>query len=204
MSAAPTRTAASVAAGAVVIAGVAIAIVPQHAVSIAGVLLATVAGCTVVGAAIVFATTIDPRQPEPSRYRSPFETTTTRARFHREQPASLSRVRGELTTSTVRADLAPLSALPARRLRAIAAATLEREGLDLADPAHAEGWQARLSPHAVAAITADRTLSRQPGRPVYPRRSASAEEVAATVHAVLDELDRPPAPQEIPTHARRA
>lgn len=204
MTATPTRTAASVAAGAVVVAGVAVAIVPQHAVSILGVLLATVAGCTVVGAASVLAATIDLRQPDPSGSRSPFEITTTRARFHREQPASLSRVRGELITSTVRADLAPLSALPARRLKAIAATTLEREGLDLADPAHAEAWRARLSPHALAAITAERTLTRQPGRPVHPRRSASAEEVAATVHAVLDELDRPPAPQEAPPHAPRA
>ena len=200
----PTRTAASVAAGAVVVAGVAIAVVPQHAVSIAGVLLATLAGCAVVGAAVAFTATLDVRQPMPDGPRSPFETTTVRARFHRDQPASLSRVRGELAPGTVRADLAPLSALPARRLRTIAAAALERDGIDLADPAHAEALRARLTPHALAAITADRTLTRQPGRPLHPRRSASADEVAATVHAVLDELDRPPAPQEAPAHARRA
>src|SRR5690606_35728386 len=104
----------------------------------------------------------------------------------------------------VRADLAPLSALPARRLLSIAATRLAREGIDMADPAHAAALRARLSPQALAAITADRTLARQPGRPGYPRRSASAEEVAATVHAVLDELVRPPAPQETASHARRA
>jgi hypothetical protein len=168
------------------------------------VLLATLAVCAVVGAALTLVSPIETRQPMPSGPRSPFETTTTRARFHRDQPASLSRVRGEITPGMVRADLAPLSPLPARRLKAIAAATLEREGIDLADPAHANAGSARLSPHALAAITADRTLARQPGRPVHPRRSASAEEVAATIHAVLDELDRPPAPLEAPAHARRA
>lgn len=204
MTAARAWTAPSVAAGAVVVAGVAIAIVPQHAVSVAGVLLATVAACVVAGATVALMDRIDSRLPDATGPRSPFEATTTRQRFHRDLPASLTRVRGEITRSTVRADLAPLGTLPARRLHSIAATTLEREGIDLADPAHAGAVRARLSPHALAAITADRTLARQPGRQLYPRRSASAEEVAATIHAVLDELDRPPTPQEGPAHARRA
>lgn len=204
MSAARAWAAPSVAAGAVVVAGVAIAVVPQHAASIIGVLLATLAACAVAGVSLSILAAVDAGQPHPSGPRSPFETTTTRIRFHRERPASLSRVRGEITQGMVRADLAPLSPLPARRLYTIAATRLAREGIDLADPAHADAVRARLSPEAVAAITADRTLARQPGRPHHPRRSASAAEVAATVHAVLDELDRPPAPQETASHARRA
>jgi hypothetical protein len=195
---------ASVVAGAVVVAGVAIAVAPQHALSVVRVLLATTAICALVGAVDAFLATVETRQPGPGDPPSPFESTTTRPRFHRDQPASLSRVRGEIGQSVVRADLAPLSALPAQRLRTLAITVLEREGIDLTDPAHADAVRARLSPQALAAITADRSLRRRGGQPDHPRRSASAEEVAATIHAVLDELDRPPVPQEAHTHARRA
>lgn len=196
--------AASVAAGALVVAGVAMAAVPQHAVSIARVLLVAVAVGAVAEAVAALLGTVEARQPDLTAPPSPFETTDRPARFVRDQPASLSRVRGEIGHGVVRADLAALSSLPAQRLRTIAAVTLEREGIDMADPAHADALQARLSSQAVAAITADRTLRRRPGQPVHPRRSASAEEVAATIHAVLDELDRPPAPQETPAHVRPA
>lgn len=203
MTASRAWTASSVAAGAVVVAGVAAAAVPQHAVSIARVLLATVAITALVGAVDALLGSVDARQPSPTDQRSPFETTTARARFHRELPASLTRVRGEIIPGTVRADVAPLSSLPAQRLRTIAATTLEREGIDLSDPAQAAAVRARLSTGALAAITADRSLPRRQRQDPHPRRTASAEEIAATIHAVLDELDRPLIAQEAPAHARR-
>jgi hypothetical protein len=191
-------SALSVAAGAAVVAGVVVVILPQHALSVARVLVASVAIVALVAAAAAALRPVDPAQPGPTGPVSPFESTTSRRRFHRDQPTSLSRVRGEIGYGVVRADLAPLSSLAARRLATVVATVLEREGLDLADPAHAAAVRARLSPQAFAAVTADRSMRAAAGRSPHPKRSASAEEIAATIHAVLDELDRPPPPRGAP------
>ncbi len=192
MSVTPGASALSIAAGAVVVAGAAMIVWPQHAVSVARVLVATVAIVALVAATIVGLHGIDAAPADHTRPPSPFESTAPSRRFHRDQPASLGRVRGDIGYGIVRADLAPLSALAARRLTTVVTTALAREGLDVADPDHAAAVRARLSPQALTAITADRAMRRPAGRTPPPRREASAEEIATTVHAVLDELDRPP------------
>lgn len=190
MSVPPARIpAVSIVLGAVAAAGVAMAVVPQHALSIVRVLIAATAVTALVWAVAEVLGRVE-RSPDPELVRSPFDTTTQRRRFHRDRPADLDRVRGELHASTVRADVAPLSPLAARRLRAIADVVLGRDGLDIDDPAHADAVRSRLSPQALATITADRSTRRPGGAPAHPRRQASPAEVAATVHAVLDELEQ--------------
>lgn len=191
MSAATRWSAASVAIGAVVVAGAVVVVLPQHALSVARVLIATVAIVALSAAGIKIFDSVDPAQPGPTGPRSPFVSAAAHRRFDRDQPTSLSRVRGEIGSGVVRADLAPLSSLSAQRLATVVATALEREGLDLADPSHAAAVRARLSPQALAAVTADRSMRGAAGRSPHPGRSASADEIAATIHAVLDELDRP-------------
>jgi hypothetical protein len=189
----PHWRAAPVAAGAVIAAGVATVVVPQHAVSIGRVLLAALGAIALAGAGVAVLGRVDPAASAVPA-ASPFERATVRRRFHRDRPASLTRIRGEITQHTVRADVAPLSALPARRLRTVADTVLEREGLDLSDGPAGAAARERLTPAAVTALTADRSLRPVRGRPTHPRRTASALEIAATIHAVLDELERPPGP----------
>lgn len=192
MSTASRTSALSIAAGAVVVAGAATAVWPQHAMSVARVLVATVAVIALVAAIGAGLHGIDSAPADPTRPPSPFESTATRRRFHRDQPSSLVRVRGEIGYGVVRADLPPLSALAARRVAIVATTALAREGLDLADPDHAAAVRARLSPQALTTITADRAMRPPAGQAPHPRRQAAAEEIAATVHAVLDEVERPP------------
>lgn len=190
MSAPPPRVpAVSVVLGAIAAAGVAMAVVPQHALSIVRVLIAATAVIVLVWAAAEALARVE-RVPDPDLVRSPFDTTIQRRRFHRDRPADLDRVRGELHAGTVRADVAPLSPLAARRLLSIANVALGRLGLDLDDPAHADAVRARLSPRVLATITADRSARRHGGGYAHPRRPASPAEVAATVHTVLDELEQ--------------
>ena len=179
------------AAGAVVVAGVTAAVVPQHALGITRVLVAAVA-LVALGAAV--ADRLAPYDTEglaTGAAHSPFETATRPRSLTRDVPSSVSRIRGELATGPVRADLAPLSPLAARRLAAIAEATLAREGLSHGDPDEGAAAQASLSPQAWAAITAHRTGRPRAGERAAPRRTARADEIAATVHALLDEIERP-------------
>ena len=195
----PARwSALPLAAGAVSVAGAAVAVVPQHTLSIVRVLVATVAIVALVAALVARLRGIDHAGPDARLTRSPFESTTARGRTRRGQPASLARVRGEIGDGVVRADLAPLSTLAARRLTTVVTTALEREGLDVRDPAHQAAVRARLSPQALAAITADRAFRRPSGAAPHPRRSASAQEIAATIHAVLDEVERPQTPPGAP------
>jgi hypothetical protein len=195
----PARwSALPLAAAAVVVAGAAVAVVPQHTLSIVRVLVATVAVVALVAALVTRLRGIDQAGPDARPTRSPFESTTERRRTRRDQPASLARVRGEIGDGVVRADLAPLSTLAARRLATVVTTALEREGLDVRDPAHQAAVRARLSPQALAAITADRAFRRPSGAAPHPRRSASAQEIAATIHAVLDEVERPQTPPGAP------
>ena len=184
-------SAARLAAGAVVVAAATAAVVPQHALGLARLLAATVALVTLAAAVVDRLAPHDTDGLGTTTTRSPFDFPRRVRPSTRDVPASLGRIGGELIASHVRADLAPLSPLPARRLAAIVDAALVREGLHREDPAHADALRARLSPATWAAVTARRTGRPPAGERDAPRRTAHAEEIAATVHAVLDEVEHP-------------
>jgi hypothetical protein len=184
-------SAARLAVGALVVAAVVVTVVPQHAAAVTRVLVAAVALLTVAAAIADRVAPFDMDGPGAGATHSVFDTTPRARRPTRDVPSSLSRVRGELVTGSVRADVAPLSPLAARRLADVVDVALAREGLDRDDPAHHAALHARLSPQAWAAVTVRRTGRPPEGERDFPRRNARADEIAATVHAVLDEVEHP-------------
>jgi len=184
-------SATALAVGALVVAAVVVIVVPQHAAAVVRVLVAAVALVSVAAAVADRIAPFDTVGPGASATHSPFDTPPRARRPTRDVPSSLGRIRGELATGSVRADVAPLSPLAARRLAAVVDVALAREGLDRDDPAHHAALHARLSPQAWAAVTVRRTGRAPAGERDFRRRTARADEIAATVHAVLDEVERP-------------
>ncbi|MEJ7845602.1 MAG: hypothetical protein WKF93_08150 [Acidimicrobiales bacterium] len=169
-----------------VIAGLAVAAVPQHATSIARVALAAIGASM----AVVLVRRLRGEAEEPW---SPFERPGGPPR-RREEPPGLSSIRSSMTSDQlVRADVWPLTPGIQQRARAVAAMVADqRGGVDLDDEAQRPAATRALSPEVVAAVTAGRPRSSSPD---VPMRRPRPGEVAEVVHAVLDRLDVvPPLP----------
>ncbi len=169
-----------------VIAGLAVAAVPQHATSIARVALAAIGASM----AVVLVRRLRGEAEEPW---SPFERPGGPPR-RREEPPGLSSIRSSMTSDQlVRADVWPLTPGIQQRARAVAAMVADqRGGVDLDDEAQRPAATRALSPEVVAAVTAVRPRLSSPD---VPMRRPRPGEVAEVVHAVLDRLDVvPPLP----------
>jgi hypothetical protein len=167
---------APMAAAALVVAGAAVAVVPQHAGSVIRLLL---------GALAVAALSL----PLYLVARSAMDTPSSvleRVAWRRQQEdgvPGLGSLRSSLRTNGIVTG-APLPPTVRRQLAAIVATAVERHGLDPRDPQQ----RSRLSPATWAVLDADRAR-----RPEHERRQEYRIKPAATaqlVHAVLDDLQR--------------
>jgi hypothetical protein len=187
------RSAAPLVAASVVVAGTAVAIVPQHTVSILRLLVVTVllAVAATVGVAV-----LGPGGRLAGGLHgsaSPFERPSRRT-GGQPDPPGLGVIRSSLREDSLPAGR-PLSASAERRLGIVARSVLDRTGIDLRDPPQAAAVRAAVRP-ATWAVLAGLASSRPAADPHAPptrhRRPRPADVAAAAevVHTVLDDLDR--------------
>jgi hypothetical protein len=166
----------SIAAGAVVIGGTLVMLLPQHAMSIVRLVIVTVAAAAALNAFGVHA--------PPRWWRSPFdrtpggEDTGTGSR-------DIDRIRSEFSGRRRRIPNGPpLPPEVLHLLRPLVEVAVARAGLD-PDDSRVAGRR-RLSPLCRAVLAADRSTRPPWYRMVRPDR----REVAGAAHRILDELDR--------------
>lgn len=168
----------SVVAAAVVIGGVLIAIVPQHALTILALVIVTAAA-----SAGLFA--LHANAPA-TWWRSPFERGLPMS-WGRKGRGELDWIASEL--GEWRQRIAFGYALPPRvlgRMKRLIETALERAGLSAGVEERDGVIRSRLSPLAYAILMTDMTRT----APVLRMRAPDRRAVARSVHLVLDELDR--------------
>lgn len=171
-----------VAAQVAIVGGLLIA-VPQHTASIVRLGLAAVAASA---AAVTAKRTFATMPGEPAR-TSPLDR-TAQPPVPALDPPGLATARRAITGATVvRADTPPLSTDAWQRLVMSALVTLHGRGIDIDNPRTRDAARRLLSGDAWRTITAPvpHHLSRD-----LPTRPGDGAEIAATVHTLLDELDR--------------
>lgn len=180
-----------VAVGAMVVAGAAVALLPQHAASILRLMLATIA--------LALLTLM--LRPTPGRtWRWDDEGDGTESVFEREgrygrlrsrDVPGLSPIRNALQEKRAPRDGPPVPWAVRRRLLTVAAAAFDRQGIDLLDPAQSGRARAQVS-RSTWNVLAGAMAPPQPPQPGWGNRqqSVSPAATAGLVHAVLDELER--------------
>lgn len=172
---------APVAAAALVVAGGLILLHPQHAVTFLRLLLGTVA---VAGLGLLLHSVRQRTRP----FDSIFERDGRSARLRSQAVPGLPAIEGSLREATVPAYGTPLPPGARRRLFALAVTVLDRDGVDVLDPAQQAAAQARVSPLTWGVIVDELSRVGVP-RPRGRRRTTPAA-TAEVVHAVLDDLQR--------------
>jgi hypothetical protein len=168
----------NIAAGALVLGGVLIVVLPQHALSIVRLAIVTVAA-----AAGLYALAV---QAPSTWWMSPFDR---RVRRERKSHGSneMRWIRSRLAGPRKRIDDGPsLPADAVRLLQPLIRAGLEREGLDPADESYLASARGLLSPPTWAVLTHDPLERPRWFRTLWPDERATAE----IVHSVLDDIDR--------------
>jgi hypothetical protein len=165
-------------AAALVVGGGLVVVFPQHTETLLRLLLGTVAvGLLALGINAV-------RQRD--WLDSPFERDNRGGRLRSDAVPGLGSIEGALLESTVPAHGMPLPPGVRRRLFSVAATVIDRDGIDLLDPAQRDAARARVSAHTWGVISDELSRSRAP----RGRRRVSPADTAALVHAVLDDLER--------------
>ena len=190
---------ANVAAAAVLIGGVLIVALPQHALTIVQLVIVTTAVSVGVYA---LAVNVHPTGwISPFKWLSPFSRTAHQGRLgHRSD--ELDWIRAKLSGRRQHLENAPPMPPPIlRQLKPLIAAALD---LDLGDEPRLASARGRVSPLTFSVLTSEPL-----DRPSWFRMLPPNErEVAETVHRVLDDLDRlnsgnsPPATSVDSGHAR--
>jgi hypothetical protein len=168
-----------VAAAGLVVAGGLIVLLPQHTTTLLRLLLATIAVAML--ALVVYASRL-----RADLFDSVFERDGRGGRLRSYAVPGLPAIEGSLRELTVPAHGTPLPPGTRRRLFSLATSVLDRDGLDLSDPAQLELARARVSPLTWTVIMDEL----RPGPPPKGRRRVSPAASAELVHAVLDDLHR--------------
>ena len=166
-----------VAAGALLLGGLLVVAVPQHAGTIVRIVAVTFAAI-----AALYVVTVHVPEWRATWWRSPFNRTDQR---RRPQPRSeeLKRIRASMAGRRVPLENgSPLPPETLRLLQPLIRVALEREG----HSATSEHALNRLSPVTRSVLDIDPRRH----QPWYRTRRPDEREVAEAVHAVLDDLDR--------------
>jgi len=172
----------AVAAGALVIGGMLAVWLPRFGVSIVQLVIVTVAAAAALHTLAVGV----PQWSATGWWLSPFDRTRAPG-SERQGRGELDRIRARLSGRRQRVpggDPMPPEVL--RLLQPLIRFALERQGLDLRSEAHRSAARRLLSPLTWAVLEAEPLRQPYGLRTLWPNR----RQVAASVHAVLDDLER--------------